>query len=69
MSEYRNYISILNETTRNVNSMWKDSNGEKFLTVFLNPVIDRLSNIDWSIDRLLNETDDAIEILRRYEEV
>lgn len=68
MSEYKKYIQILEETSKNVGSMWKDSNGNKFSTVFLNPVIDKLSNIDWNVDRLINEADDAIEILRMYKE-
>lgn len=68
MSEYKKYIQVLEETSKNVGSMWKDSNGNKFSTVFLNPVIDKLSNIDWNVDRLINEADDAIEILRMYKE-
>ena len=68
MSEYRKYVSVLEETPKNVNSMWKDSNGNKFSTVFLNPIINKLSNIDWNVDRLINDADDAIEILRRYKE-
>lgn len=68
MSEYKKYIQVLEETSKNVGSMWKDSNGNKFSTVFLNPVIDKLSNIDWNVDRLINEADEAIEILRMYKE-
>lgn len=68
MSEYKKYIQVLEETSKNIGSMWKDSNGNKFSTVFLNPVIDKLSNIDWNVDRLINEADDAIEILRMYKE-
>ena len=68
MSEYRKYVSILNETSENVTSMWKDLNGNKFSTVFLNPIISKVSNIDLDVDRLLSETNDAFEKIQRYKE-
>ena len=68
MSEYKKYVSILNETSDKVNTMWRDSNGTKFSNVFLNPLISKLSNLDWSVDRMISETDDAIRTIRKYKE-
>lgn len=68
MSEYRKYIERLTETSSKVSSMWQDSNGVKFSNVFLNPMIEKLSNIDWSIDQMCSEVEEAMELLRTYKE-